>query len=703
MVRLGGRGHAIPTDERDPVEPDVARPPGPEARAGRHVPDGGDAVTASHGDAVVPGSKVERVDPRVHAEVRLEAAALHVPHPQPPLVATRRHAPTVEAEGQVRHLTRSGQAVEPVRIGPAPDLQSFPGAHGDAVAPRAPRDARDAPLVVEPRDLPAGRVVAHGGPVVGADCELGTVGVVRHAVGFCAAEVDRPKAPVEPALEVLPLPVAKLRRRVVEEASRGIGVLEPQRSLRRRDARHVLLEPRLHLLLREVPHVEGRARAQRRHGQQHGRREGPVPSNPGAKQVRGPRCARGDRPPLQVRAEVRREALDRHVPLSRVVRRGLPHDGLEVHGDSRIERAGTAWRRPGDVGQERHAILRGVRGSECQHLVERDPETVEVAPNVRRTTQTLRGEVAQGSRDGAGQRVLSPVGFLAEPEVGDPELPVRIEDQVRRLDVPVQHALRVRGRDPFRGLEKQAHDGVVVAPPGPARADPATRARRPRPPCRGAAPRAGPLEQTIGERVGEGVAAPRVALARKAPPQAREHGIEPTALDVLHRVVVDAVLLAVLDDRHDVGVVQPARGTRLGAESLRGARVERGAVRQHLERHAPVEGGLHRLVDDAHPTSADLAKENVVAEARPGRLADHVAPERLHPEKHGEELADVRGALGVTRREIKDRGSVALAVSRDELLCEAVELLGGVGVHASPASPRPSAHRASLRRRNART
>ena len=52
------------------------------------------------------------------------------------------------------------------------------------------------------------------------------------------------------------------------------------------------------------------------------------------------------------------------------------------------------------------------------------------------------------------------------------------------------------------------------------------------------------------------------------PPQLVDDRVQALPLDELHRVVLDVALLADLEDRHDVGVVQPRRGAGLAAEPL---------------------------------------------------------------------------------------------------------------------------------------
>ena len=57
------------------------------------------------------------------------------------------------------------------------------------------------------------------------------------------------------------------------------------------------------------------------------------------------------------------------------------------------------------------------------------------------------------------------------------------------------------------------------------------------------------------------------------PAQLVDDRVEPLALDELHGVEADLAVLADLEDRHDVGVVQPGRGPRLAAEPLQGLAV----------------------------------------------------------------------------------------------------------------------------------
>ena len=103
--------------------------------------------------------------------------------------------------------------------------------------------------------------------------------------------------------------------------------------------------------------------------------------------------------------------------------------------------------------------------------------------------------------------------------------------------------------------------------------------------------------------------------ARIAPGMLRQRG----PLDELHRVVLLALVLAHLVDRHDVGVVEVRRRLGLGVEPLDVTARGEAAGEDHLERDEPVERHLPRLVDDPHPAPGDLLQQLVVAEVADGR------------------------------------------------------------------------------------
>src|SRR5205823_4898711 len=76
--------------------------------------------------------------------------------------------------------------------------------------------------------------------------------------------------------------------------------------------------------------------------------------------------------------------------------------------------------------------------AERPQLVERSPQAIDVAPRVGPAIEPLRRHVAQRADDVAGLgRTVAPLG-LGQPEVGEPDSPLGVEQQVRRLDVAVE-------------------------------------------------------------------------------------------------------------------------------------------------------------------------------------------------------------------------------------------------------------------------
>jgi hypothetical protein len=134
------------------------------------------------------------------------------------------------------------------------------------------------------------------------------------------------------------------------------------------------------------------------------------------------------------------------------------------------------------------------------------------------------------------------------------------------------------------------------------------------------APQSGRGQPPRSDLLGQRAAGPRALAGRglqtRKLAQVADHGGHGLALDVLHRVVVDTLLAADREDRHDVGVMQLGRGLGLGLEPPQPVGVERRGERQHLQRHLTVERDLLGLVDDSHSAPADLAEDAEVAQHR---------------------------------------------------------------------------------------
>ena len=142
----------------------------------------------------------------------------------------------------------------------------------------------------------------------------------------------------------------------------------------------------------------------------------------------------GEEPP-----EVLAHRLGRLVPRLEVLLDRLEHDRLQVTRDPGIDGPGP----PRLLGLDLLDQLEAVRRVECrterEQLVEREPERVDVGPGVPFTPEPLGSHVAEGSQDvtALGQALVFSLG---QAEIRDPDHRFGIQQQVRRLDVPVHDA-----------------------------------------------------------------------------------------------------------------------------------------------------------------------------------------------------------------------------------------------------------------------
>lgn len=91
------------------------------------------------------------------------------------------------------------------------------------------------------------------------------------------------------------------------------------------------------------------------------------------------------------------------------------------------------------------------------------------------------------------------------------------------------------------------------------------------------------------------------------------------AVDELHGQEGAALVLAVLVERADVGMVERADGPRLVEEPQRRGAV--GVIVQHLERHAAAEPGVLGEVHGPHRAAAERPEDPVVGDL--GRIGTH--------------------------------------------------------------------------------
>ena len=117
----------------------------------------------------------------------------------------------------------------------------------------------------------------------------------------------------------------------------------------------------------------------------------------------------------------------------------------------------------GDPIDQRELIHGIERGAEYEHLVERRAQGVEVASSVGHAAESLGRHVAERADHVA--RVRQVVAFLElrQAEVGDPYIPQRVEQQVRRLDIAVENAPSVGMGQRVGNLGSEPGDFAVVA------------------------------------------------------------------------------------------------------------------------------------------------------------------------------------------------------------------------------------------------
>ena len=102
--------------------------------------------------------------------------------------------------------------------------------------------------------------------------------------------------------------------------------------------------------------------------------------------------------------------------------------------------------------------------------------------------------------------------------------------------------------------------------------------------------------------------------ARRLGAVRRHQLVEAEALEVLHRVVEDAVgRAAVVEDGHGVGVAEPGRELHLALEAPK-ARLAHPLRLEQLDRRGAPQHGVAGPVDDPHAALAELLLERVLAQ-----------------------------------------------------------------------------------------
>ncbi len=272
----------------------------------------------------------------------------------------------------------------------------------------------------------------------------------------------------------------------------------------------------------------------------------------------------------------------------------------------------------GDLPDQGVAIAPVEGRAEREQLVERRAQRIDVAAVIDDPSpgeDLLGAGVAQRAEHLARDREPGVAGDLGQAEVGDPELPAEVQQQVARLDVAMHDPRLVGVLQRQRRLPAQPGHAVEV--PALVRR-PLARDRR-----RGGRRLHPPDSASSGDVRSASLGRPsrsvRCRLSSRRTAQFSDQRGEALPLDELHGVVVDAALAADRVHRHDLLVLHVGRRQCLGLEALEAPRVDGRGERQDLERNPPPQRDLLGLVDDPHPAPAHLAQEAKVAELAEAR------------------------------------------------------------------------------------
>ena len=219
-----------------------------------------------------------------------------------------------------------------------------------------------------------------------------------------------------------------------------------------------------------------------------------------------------------------------------------------------------------ELGEQR----RGVRAAAKRRLareglVEEAAERVDVRAAVDVLAADLLGrDVVGGAERAAGaERGCGVAEVAAQPEVGQVDVAVLVEQHVRGLHVTVHQSTGVSGVEGARDL---LHD-----PDGP-----------------------GGLERP-----------------------AAQHDLQVAADDEAHHDVQLPVDLARVVDRHHVRMLQRRRHPRLRQKPLPERHVLGEMRRQQLQRHITIERQITRPIDNPHPTPTQQRLQPITGKLRP--------------------------------------------------------------------------------------
>ena len=179
------------------------------------------------------------------------------------------------------------------------------------------------------------------------------------------------------------------------------------------------------------------------------------------------RPSRQNRPVVQEAAQVVGQFLSRGVALRRLLAERLQHNGFQLRWQGRIHGTRRARLFAADLPQQFVAVAALKELRQGEHFVEGSAERIDVTAMVHHAApgQNLLGAgVAQRAQNLPGDGEADVAADLGQAEVGDPELPARVQKQVGRLDVAVDDAHRMGVFQREGRLPAQTRHPIVIAP-----------------------------------------------------------------------------------------------------------------------------------------------------------------------------------------------------------------------------------------------
>jgi hypothetical protein len=214
-----------------------------------------------------------------------------------------------------------------------------------------------------------------------------------------------------------------------------------------------------------------------------------------------------------------------------------------------------------------------------RHLVEHDPEGEDVRAAVERFTASLLGRHVghgshgdawpgqvvgwRGNRRSVRRRDGRFLRHFGKPEIQDLRVAPPADEHVRRFDVAMDDAVRVRRLDRVGDLGREVHDASL--------------GQRPR------------LEQVL----------------QRLP------------LEQFHHQEAASLVLAEVVDGADIGMIERRGGARLPLETLDRGGVIREPRREELERDVASQASVLRPIDNAHSAAAEFVEDPVMRDDGP--------------------------------------------------------------------------------------